>query len=193
MSLARCARPLRNIESGQIHTVYGLFAMLFLMILGMTQFQLAACRASSDYLEDALAAGDLAAALIDVREYGSSHKLVIPDPEVAYETYLQALQTNLQLREDGTSAMEGLVSGPVRVLRYEVYNVDEETGEVEIYSLREGGFVRSTGRLGSVEAPNGQKVGSTGIYSEITYPLEGIFGMEIPAHKGKLAEVRRTR
>ncbi len=193
MNFAKFARPLRNTEAGQVQTVFGLFAMLFLMVIGMAEFQLAACRASSDYLEDALAASDLASALIDVREYGTTHKLVIPDPEQAYETYRKALQTNLRLREDGTSELTGMISGPVSVVRYEIYNVDEETGSVTVDSLQGSGFVRTTGRLGAVKTPGGQTVQSTGVYSEVTYPLEGLFGMTVTARKGKLAEVRKDR
>ena len=193
MIFARCGRLLRNTESGQVQTAFGLYAMCFLIIIGMAQFQLAACRASADYLEDALAASDLASALIDVREYGMTHKLVIPDPEEAYRTYREALQTNLQLREDGSSQFVGLISGPVEVVRYEIYNVDEEAGTVSVASLQGGGFVRRTGRLGEVKTPGSQLVRSTGVYSEVTYPLKGMFGMTITARKGKLAEVRRNR
>ncbi len=191
MNSVRFVRPQQNIESGQIHTVYGLFALIFLILLGMTRFQLAVCRASADYLEDALAAGNLASELIDVREYGMTHRLVIPDPDAAYQTYLQALQVGLRLREDGTSEFTGLISGPVKVVAYEIYNVDEERNLVEIYSLRGESFVHRTGRLGSVAAPNGQKVTATGVYSEVTYPVEGIFGLQVTARKGKLAEVKR--
>ncbi len=193
MNFAKFVRALRNTESGQVHIVFGFYAMCFLILVGMAQFQLAAFRASSDYLEDALAAGDLASALIDVREYGMTHKLVIPDPEEAYATYRKALQTNLQLRENGTSEMTGMISGPVTVVRYEIYNVDEEKGTVAVDSLQGSGFVHRTGLLGQVKTPNGQTVRSTGVYSEVTYPLEGMFGMTITARKGKLAEVRKDK
>ena len=46
-----------------------------------------------------------------------------------------------------------------------------------------------TGTLGSVRAPNGVMVESTGIYSEIVYRVKGFPGIETDAHKGKLVDI----
>lgn len=71
-------------ESGQVSWVLGLFLILFLAILLYMQLQLAMYKASARYLEDALALSNLASAVIDIREYGSTHKVHITDQEQAY-------------------------------------------------------------------------------------------------------------
>ena len=74
------------------------------------------------------------------------------------------------------------------MVNFTVYNVDEEN--VEVYSFDENGVMYSgTGTLGSVRAPNGVMVESTGIYSEIVYRVKGFPGIETDAHKGKLVDI----
>ena len=79
-------------ESGQVSWVLGLFLILFLAILLYMQLQLAMYKASARYLEDALALSNLASAVIDIREYGSTHKVHITDQEQAYAGYCSAVR-----------------------------------------------------------------------------------------------------
>jgi len=62
-------------ESGSVQTVTAFYFMLFLSILLYSQFQVFSFRASGMYLEDALAASNLAAAVADIEEYGVSHRV----------------------------------------------------------------------------------------------------------------------
>ena len=68
MGLKKKECLLQSTESGQIGWALGLWFMLFLGILLCVILQLEVFRASSQYLEDALAASNLAAAVIDVEE-----------------------------------------------------------------------------------------------------------------------------
>lgn len=177
-------------EEGQISWLIGLFMILFLGILLCTQLQMEVYRMSSVYLEDALVASNLASAIIDVEEYGISHKLVINDFEQAYERYLIALQGNLNLNEQWESANKALITDWVTVESYIVYNVVEDM--VQVYGIDAGGSMwEETSVLGQAMAPNGQVIESTSVYSEISYHTRGMWGMEILAHKGKLVDVVR--
>ena len=69
----------------------------------------------------------------------------------------------------------------------------ESGNDVEISSFDENGVLsRSVGTFGQVAAPNGVLVESSGIYSEICYRIRGLFGVEVDARKGKLADVMRN-
>lgn len=175
-------------EAGQLEWVTGLFFLLFLGILLCGILQLDVFRASAACLEDALAASNLASAVIDVEEYGISHTILIKDPGEAYRLYLLALRTNLNLNEDWECPNKGLIWGKVRIMDYIVYNVKED--EVEIYQFDESGqLFRSQGSLGSVQAPNGKLIESTSIYSEAAYPVKGIMGVEAEARKSNLTDI----
>lgn len=181
-------QSIEETEAGQLEWVTGLFLILFLGILLCGILQLDVFRASAAYLEDALAASNLASAVIDVEEYGISHAILIKDPDAAYEIYLSALQGNLNLDEAWECPARGLISGKVSVLNYTVYNV--KNNGVEIYRYDENGQVQlSGGALGSVQSPDGKMIESTSIYSEITYPVRGIMGVEVQARKCNLADI----
>lgn len=179
---------LQSTESGQIGWPLGLWFMLFLGILLCVLLQLETFRASSQYMEDALAASNLAAAVIDVEEYGISHRLRIRDADEAYDRYRRAVRANLSLNELWECENKGLISGPVCIENFTVYNVSGSEVEVCSYD-RDGAATRRYGTLGQETAPNGIKVESTGIYSEISYQIKGVLGIEVTARKGKLADV----
>ncbi|MCM1542040.1 MAG: hypothetical protein NC121_12385 [Blautia sp.] len=191
MTLRKNGFPRQSIEKaepGQLEWVTGLFFLLFLGILLCGILQLDVFRASAAYLEDALAASNLASAVIDVEEYGISHSILIRDPEEAYAIYQSALKGNLNLNGEWECPAGGLISGKVGILDYTVYNVKE--GMVEIYHYDENGQVSyAGGNVGSVYAPNGKMIESTSVYSEVTYPVKGIMGVEAQARKSNLADI----
>lgn len=188
MRLKKRESLLRSTENGQIGWVMGLGFLLFLGIFLCVCIQLETYRASAQYLEDALAASNLAAAVVDIEEYGISHELKIADPQKAYSIYRNAVRENLNLNEAWECPGKGLISGTVRIEQFIVYNVRQN--EVEVSCFDADGTLRCyRSVLGQELAPNGMTVQNTGIYSEIAYTVKGILGIEIPAKKGKLADV----
>lgn len=176
-------------DKGKAEWAVGLFMVLFLAILLCGELQIEAYRASAQYLEDALAASNLASAVIDVEEYGISGLLQIKEPAQAYELYQEALKENLGLDEAWQCANKSLISGSVKVERYIVYNVKKD--KVSVHALTMDGEVEdSEGILGELRAPNGILIESTGIYSEISFPVEGFLGVTVQAHKGKLVDIK---
>lgn len=175
-------------ERGQIEWVAGLFLTLFLGVILCAGLQIEKYRAASLYLEDTLAASNLASAVIDVQEYGISHSILIADPEEAFGRYRQAVMANLNLDASWTARAGSLVQGKVGIVRYIVYNVRNE--EVTVYHFDADGLMtQSRETPGNVTAPNGISVENTAVYSEITFEVQGMFGGTVKAHKGNLADV----
>lgn len=191
MALKSFEDPRRKIDSeadpGQIGLCVGLFFLLFLAVLLVSQLQLEQVRASDDYLQDALAASGLASALIDIREYGTTHVIRIGDNEAAYAQYCRSLCANLGLDENWECGNRRLISGRVKVENYSIYNVEGE--RVTCCRMDGGREEISTGALGAMRAPNGQLIEHTSIYSEISYPFKGMFGWTVQARKGKLVDI----
>ena len=188
MSLRKKEFPPLKTENGKVEWAAGLFFLLFLGVLLCATLQIDLYQSSSDYLEDALALSNLASAVIDVEEYGLSHRLVIPDPYQAYGRYREAVKGNLNLDENWQCPANRLISGPVRIVNYTVYSVSGN--DVMVSSFDENGrMVQWTDVLGSTVAPNGIPIESTGVYSEIAYQVEGFLGVMTEAHKGKLVDI----
>ena len=178
----------RNAEQGQASWVLGLFLILFLAILLSMQLQLAMYSASALYLEDALALSNLASAVIDVREYGRTHRVLIGDPVQAYDRYCSAIKENLGLDDRYEAANQKLISGQVRILNYTIYNVTG--GRVLVWERNADGQIQEwQGSLGEVRTPKGQIIEATSVYSEISFPVEGFLGITVTAEKSKLVDV----
>lgn len=177
-----------NKQEGQVEWTAGFFFLLFLVIFLCAQLQIEGYQATALYLEDALAASNLASAVIDLEEYGISHTIQIENPHAAFERYQDALKENLSLDENWECSNRSLISGKVVVENYIVYNV--KNGVVNVCCVgTDGQLQESTGMLGAVEAPNGVMIESTGIYSEISFPVEGFPGIAAEARKSKLVDV----
>lgn len=183
-------RPRINLckSQGSIEVVTGMFFLLFMAVILCAEFQREVYRSASLYMEDTLAASNLASAVIDIEEYGISHKVQISDAARAYERYQSAVKENLQLNDNWESANSTLISGPVSIEKYIVYNVDNNG--ITIFSLNANGTITtSAGVLGRVTAPNGIGITNTSVYSEIAFPIKGLFGIQVRAHKGKLVDI----
>ncbi len=178
-----------NKRTGKVEIFVGMYMVVFLLILLSVQLQMRIFMATSTYMEDALAASNLASAVIDVREYGMTHIVKIASPDDAFELYCEALKQNLSLNDEWESGKKDLIYGQVEILKYEIYNV--EKNNITIYSYgTEGEYVRALPNgLGSVYTPDGVLVESTSVYSKIRFPVKGILGIEIDAKKDKTVDI----
>lgn len=180
---------IRKKKCGKIELFTGMFLLVFLILLLFFQIQLMIFYTTGLYMEDALASSNLASAVIDVEEYGKSHVIRINSPEDSYTLYQRALKLNLELNEEWESQNRDLISGPVEVLQYVIYNVRKE--DVTIYSFEDGGLRiwEEQGGLGSVRTPDGTLVESTTVYSRIGFPVRGILGISVYACKDKSVDI----
>lgn len=182
-------QSIKGKDPGQVEWTIGLFWVLILAMVMYTNLQLASWQSASMYMEDALAASNLASALIDLEEYGKTHKMIIRDYEGAYRVYCQALQDNLSLNEFGECGNRELFVGPIEIVDYIVYNVDGN--RVESVQLgNDGKLIKKTsGTKGSVMAPDGSVIEYTGVYSKLKFMVKGFPGISFEAQKGKLADI----
>lgn len=187
MRLMKSGNLRLNTENGATTWVTGMFALIFIMLIASFEFQLAIFKATSDKLEDTLSSSGLAAALIDIETYGINHELIIKDVERSYEIYEETLKTNLNIL-DRQTAHNSLISGPVIIDCFRIYNVSDDL--VTEVVMSEGNVSETnTGVLGQMRAPNNQLIESTGIYSEISFPVRAFGGATYVARKSKLVEV----
>lgn len=174
---------------GKVELITGMFLLVFLVILLGLHIQIMLWYTTSLYMEDALAASNLASAVVDIEEYGMTHVIQIAGPREAYGIYREALKTNLQLDDNWEGTNKELISGKVEVLQYIIYNVNG--GDITIYQFGESGSstYQEMGGLGRVRTPDGILIESTSIYSRIGFPVEGILGINVYAEKEKSVDV----
>lgn len=171
--------------------VVGMFYLLMLVVIILFGFRMTQYMITSASVEDALAASNLASAVIDLEEYGKSHTIYIQDPEGAFLLYKEALCHNLKLDEYLNTSNQEILDSKVSVEEYTVYNVVGEL--VEIYVMDESGQIQeySTAKVGEVYTPDGICVESTTIYSRIAFRVKGLFEQVIHAKKEKSIDIVR--
>ena len=173
-------------SKGELATFTMVYVLLFFTATVAFALQIRQYISLKTYTEDALAASNLASAVIDIQEYGVNHNLIIKDPAHAYSIYQDALKVNMGLN-DHWEDPAGMISSPVQVEQYIVYNV--RGTEVEVASFGENLNYSATETLGSATSPNGRVIESTSVYSRISYQVAGYFGVMVPAVKDKLVDV----
>ena len=185
-------RQPRTKHAGKIELFTGLLAVFLVVLVMLVCLKLSHFMIAGAYMEDALAASNLASALIDIDEYGKSHTLRIKDPQAAYEIYKEALSINLGLDEEGQSSQKALLEGPVKILSYMIYNVEND--RVNVFSLSEGENMQQlpSGELGQIYTPDGILVETTTIYSRISFRVKGLGKQYIYAEKEKSVDVKRN-
>ena len=183
-------RLLKIRHTGMVDFFVGLLAVFIVSLVMIVCLKISHFMIAGAYVEDALAASNLASALIDVEAYGRDHTLWISDPQGAYEIYREALAVNLQLDEDGRSFQRELLEGPVGIKEYIIYNVKD--GQVTIYELDDNGMMQETTAVSEAYTPDGVAVESTTIYSRIHFGVRGFGQQYIEAEKEKSVDVKRN-
>ena len=168
--------------------LFGIFVVTMVMFAGL---KIAQFMVTGAYVEDALAASNLASALIDVEEFGKSRVVRIKDPVSAYALYREALSHNLMLDEDGRSFQQELLEGPIEVRSYIIYNVEREQVKIFAFSPDAEGAVVSIAALGEVYTPDGIEVETTTVYSRVQFQVKGIGSIYIQAEKEKSVDIKR--
>ncbi len=178
-------------NTGNVDIVSGMmfFCILILTIFfgfRMTQYMITAAG-----VEDALAASNLASAVIDVEEYGRTHRLGIADGEKAFQIYRDALQSNMRLDEELYSSNNEFVLGQVEIKEYIVYNVYGEEVDIQIFDGNGALTFATIGRKGDVFTPDRICVENTTIYSRIGFHVPGLAGHTIAGEKEKSIDIAR--
>ena len=168
-----------------------MFFFLLALLAVLFQFKPGSYMTAGAYVEDALAASELASALIDIEEYGRTHEIRITDPEAAFRIYRDALQYNLSLDEAGYSAKTELLAGKVQIRQYIVYNVLNNEVQITGFDGQGNCLLQDKGETGRVRTPDGLLVEHTTIYSRVGFQVMGFWNHMIEAEKEKSVDITR--
>ncbi len=178
-------------SGGQVDIVSSMFFFTILLVTILFAFRTNQYMVTGAYVEDALAASNLASAVIDFEEYGKSHRIRIPNPQEAFGRYREALVRNLHLDDYLNTTNREIICSKVDIKQYIVYNVHEEN--VAWVEVNEQGRIiaQGEGKRGMVFTPNSVLVENTTIYSKIGFCVEGFMGQQIYAEKENSIDVKR--
>lgn len=178
--------------TGQINCVVSIVSVFAVSVVMLACVTVSGFMITGAYVEDALAASNLASALIDIEELGRTGCIRIKDKEKAYAIYKEALAINLQLDEDGRSFQKELLEGAVKVQEYIIYNVSNEDVEMTVFG--EDGCMEYIhwGKVGEVYTPDDVLVETVTIYSKISFAVKGFGNQYINVEKENSVDVKRN-
>ena len=167
--------------------------LLFLILLAaiLFGFRISQYMVTAAGVEDALAASNLASAVIDLEEYGKSHTIWIPDAEAAFGTFREALCYNLGLDEYLNTSNRDFLWAPVEIKEYIIYNVRGDAVEVLIMDGEGHLLTQEAGTKGLVFTPDNVCVETTTIYSRVGFWVEGLMGQAFYGEKEKSIDITR--
>lgn len=177
-------------STGQVDICVGMFLCMLVLVVVLFQVKLQQYRAAGTFVEDSLAASNLASAVIDVEEYGRTHNIRVESPESAFYRYKEALIYNLKLDANLQSTNSDTLWGKVDILSYQVFNVIGDV--VYIYRFEESGRLADCviQDLAGAYLPDGNKVETTSVYSKIGFTVTGLGGETIYATKEKSVDIK---
>ncbi len=146
-------------------------AISFVVILIVYNSKFDKAKYTGNYVDDGLIASTLAAATIDLEEYGTSEHIVC-NMEQSYLNFCETLKINLNLDSNFISKSD-LIDGQVIVTRFTIYNVIDNNIE-EISKDRYGyeNKVIHENLVGKISTPNNIVINETTVYAEIGFRLK---------------------
>lgn len=182
---------LRRKEKGTVDLIASMMFFLILVLAIFFGFRVTQYMVTAAGVEDALAASNLASAVIDIEEYGKSHRIQIKDTDRAFAIYREALCVNLKTDAYLNTTNQDFLAGQVEIIEYIIYNVRDE----QIYIQKRNGngevVEEYQANKGTVYTPDGVCVEETTIYSRIGFWVEGLMEQMIYARKDKSVDIVR--
>ncbi|SCP99059.1 hypothetical protein [Anaerobium acetethylicum] len=177
-------------KSGSLEYLIGLMMITILCILVLFGYRMHVIKTTKNYVEDGLAASNLAAAVIDLKEYGATNRIFVDGFSKAYGRYKEALADNLNLDADFMPEDDRLICGRVIVEEFAVYEVSED--EIAVTSLDENGIISKKvypDMAGRMTTPDGALITTATIYSRIGFLLTGYSDATYYVHKENSVDI----
>ncbi len=129
---------------------------------------------TNDFVYDGLVFSNLAAATIDLKEYGSTNKIINNDFEKSFLEYRNSLKENLRIDDNLMPNKNSMINSKVTIEVFTIYNVDGNDIEM-VKRQSNGNIIRHTytNGVGNIYTPDGVLISSTTIYSRIGMELKG--------------------
>ncbi|MFI3238104.1 MAG: hypothetical protein R3Y47_08790 [Lachnospiraceae bacterium] len=148
-------------DEGMIHKILSLGLMLFIILCYVLLLEMRKVSFFKSQLEDALVQANLAAAIVDVYEYGTSEEIVFLSPQDSFLLIEEFLEVDLQSTNLSVEEVE------IVLLDCRFYEV-EETQVVEYVFDEEGVLsLRQHSSIENMNTPNESVIETSTIYSKI--------------------------
>lgn len=181
-----------NRKEGQIGLVISMFFLLMALVIGIYILYLFSIVQVGSMVEDSLVASGLACALVDVETLGKTGEIRIESPKQCYDRFIFHLKENLKLDDEGNSSYHALSMGPVTLLDFRIYNV-QDTVVTEYVFDGNGNLLRQLdGSLGNMYTPDGKEIQSATVFAKIGFYVKGIHSSVVYGTKKQTVDIKEN-
>lgn len=161
-------------KKGSIEMFISSMIFITVALVIVMMMRLKVVKVTKNFVEDGLVASNLASATIDLREYGTTNKIVNSDFEKSFNDYCVALKDNLNLNSDFTPKSSILINSKVDIHNFTIYNV--VGNDIDMIKRESNGSITRQShpnKVGIMKAPNGAVINTTMVYSKIGFEIKG--------------------
>lgn len=144
----------------------------------------------NDFIDDGLVMSNLAAATVDLNEYGQSNTIVNNDFNKSFDQYKKALKNNLRLDNNFVPQTSNLIDGGITIEIFTIYNVNGNDIHM-IKRQRNGNIIKQVypNAVGTMKTPDGVKIETTTVYSKIGMNVKGFMNGTTYVYKDKTVDI----
>lgn len=161
-------------KKGSIEMFISSIAFIMIALIVLMVVRLKVIKTTQSYVEDGLVASNLAAATIDLNEYGTTNNIINNDFQKSFNDYCIALKENLNLDSNFNPKNNTLINSKVEIINFTIYNV--VGNNIEMTKREANGSITKQSypnKVGIMKAPNGAVINTTMVYSKIGFELKG--------------------
>ena len=144
----------------------------------------------NDFIDDGLVMSNLAAATVDLNEYGQSNTIVNNDFNKSFDQYKKVLKNNLRLDNNFVPQTSNLIDGGITIEIFTIYNV--KGNDIHMTKRqRNGNIIKQVypNAVGTMKTPDGVKIETTTVYSKIGMNVKGFMNGTTYVYKDKTVDI----
>lgn len=179
-----------NKKEGSVENFIAMAILTMVALLVLFAIKSKEINIVSNYTSDALVTSNLAAATVDLKEYGTSNKIINNDFEKSFNEFSRSIKENLKLDNGFVPISKNMISSKVTIDTFSIYNV--VGNDIQLTKRQANGNVTKqvfTNGLGNTKTPDGVIINTTTIYSKIGFELKGYLKNKHYAYKENSVDI----
>lgn len=177
-------------KKGSIEMFISSIAFIIVALVVIMVMRLKVVKLTKSYIEDGLVASNLAAATVDLKEYGTTNSIINNDFQKSFDDYCTALKENLNLDYNFNPKTNTLINSKVDIINFTIYNV--VGNDIEMIKRELNGSITKQSypnKVGIMKAPNGTVINTTTVYSKIGFEIKGYMNDKYYVYKENSVDI----
>ena len=162
-------------KEGKVSIFIAIMSLQIIVIVIVYSLKINQLEFTRNFVEDSLVNANLAAATIDLEEYGATNNIINKDSAKSFNDYSISLKEGLGLDDSFIPDEDSFIKSKVIVEKFIIYSVLDN--DVLMSSRDSNGNFANTvykDQVGIMKTPDGFLIKDTTVYSQISFSVHGL-------------------